>query len=99
MQLNVLATQKMLALARRMKHLQIFLHVSTAYANCDRDLIEEVVYPPPVDYRKLIDCLRCVLTSGCWVSAPALVETWEETGLELLAAASTAGWTRTWFLL
>lgn len=60
MQLNVLATQKMLALARRMKHLQIFIHVSTAYANCDRDLIEETVYSPPVDYCKLIDCLECV---------------------------------------
>ncbi|XP_034541660.1 fatty acyl-CoA reductase 1 isoform X2 [Notolabrus celidotus] len=56
-QLNVLATQKMLALAHRMKHLEVFLHVSTAYANCDRELIEEVVYTPPVDYRKLIDSL------------------------------------------
>lgn len=58
MQLNVLATQKILALARRMKRLQIFIHISTAYANCDRELIEEVVYPPPVDYRRLIDSLE-----------------------------------------
>ncbi|XP_041852895.1 fatty acyl-CoA reductase 1 isoform X2 [Melanotaenia boesemani] len=57
MQLNVLATQKMLALAHRMKHLDIFIHISTAYAHCDREVIEEVVYPPPVDYRKLIDTL------------------------------------------
>ncbi|XP_028263541.1 fatty acyl-CoA reductase 1 isoform X2 [Parambassis ranga] len=57
MQLNVLATQMMLALAHRMKHLEVFIHVSTAYANCDRELIEEIVYPPPVDYRKLIDTL------------------------------------------
>ncbi|XP_072242714.1 fatty acyl-CoA reductase 1 isoform X2 [Leuresthes tenuis] len=57
MQLNVLATQKMLALAHRMKHLEIFIHISTAYAHCDREVIEEVVYPPPVDYRKLIDAL------------------------------------------
>lgn len=57
-QLNVLATQKMLALARRMKRLQIFIHISTAYANCDRELIEEVIYPPPVDYRRLIDSLE-----------------------------------------
>ncbi|CAJ1057575.1 fatty acyl-CoA reductase 1 isoform X2 [Xyrichtys novacula] len=57
MQLNVLATQKMLALAHRMKHLEVFIHVSTAYANCDRELIEEIVYPPPVDYHKLIDSL------------------------------------------
>ncbi|XP_029010132.1 fatty acyl-CoA reductase 1 isoform X2 [Betta splendens] len=58
MQLNVLATQKMLALAHKMKHLEVFLHVSTAYANCDRELIEEVVYPPPVDYKKLINTLE-----------------------------------------
>ncbi|TSQ92664.1 Fatty acyl-CoA reductase 1 [Bagarius yarrelli] len=58
MQLNVLATQKMLSLAHRMKQLQVFIHVSTAYANCDRELIEEVVYPPPVDYKKLIDTLE-----------------------------------------
>ncbi|XP_043981504.1 fatty acyl-CoA reductase 1 isoform X1 [Gambusia affinis] len=56
-QLNVLATQKMLALAHRMKHLEIFIHVSTAYAHCDREVIEEVVYPPPVNYRKLLDTL------------------------------------------
>ncbi|XP_062276525.1 fatty acyl-CoA reductase 1 [Scomber scombrus] len=57
MKLNVLAPQKMVALAHRMKHLEIFIHISTAYANCDRELIEEVVYPPPVDYRRLIDTL------------------------------------------
>ncbi|MEQ2165881.1 cyclin-dependent kinase inhibitor far1 [Goodea atripinnis] len=40
-----------------MKHLEVFIHVSTAYAHCDREVIEEVVYPPPVNYRKLIDTL------------------------------------------
>lgn len=58
MQLNVLATQKMLSLAHGMKQLEVFIHISTAYAHCDRELIEEVVYPPPVDYRKLIDTLE-----------------------------------------
>ncbi|XP_072574256.1 fatty acyl-CoA reductase 1 isoform X2 [Paramormyrops kingsleyae] len=58
MLLNVLATQKVVALARRMKHLEVFIHVSTAYANCDRTVIEEMVYPPPVDYKKLIDSLE-----------------------------------------
>lgn len=58
MQLNVLATQMMLALAHRMKHLEVFVHVSTAYSNCNRELIEEAIYAPPVDYRKLIDTLE-----------------------------------------
>ena len=29
------------------------MHVSTAYANCDQDSIEERIYPPPVDPEKL----------------------------------------------
>lgn len=58
MQLNVLATQKMLSLAHGMKQLEVFIHISTAYANCDRELIEEVIYPPPVDYTKLINTLE-----------------------------------------
>lgn len=38
--------------------LQVFVHVSTAYANCDRPFIEEVVYPTPVDPQKLIDAME-----------------------------------------
>lgn len=57
-QLNVLATLKMLRLAQSMKNLEVFIHVSTAYANCNREVIEEVVYTPPVDYRRLIDTLE-----------------------------------------
>lgn len=60
-QLNVIATQELLSLAQRMKNLEVFMHVSTAYAYCNRKQIEEVVYPPPVDPRKLIDSLEYVL--------------------------------------
>lgn len=38
--------------------LQVFIHISTAYANCDRPFIEEMVYNPPVDPQKLIDVLE-----------------------------------------
>ena len=54
----MLATQKMVALAHRVKHLEAFLNVSTAYATCDRELTAEVIYHPPVDYKKLIDTLE-----------------------------------------
>ncbi|KFQ41424.1 Fatty acyl-CoA reductase 1, partial [Nestor notabilis] len=56
--LNVTATQELLFLAQRMKTLEVFIHVSTAYAYCNRKQIEEVVYPPPVDPRKLMDSLE-----------------------------------------
>ncbi|XP_069479710.1 fatty acyl-CoA reductase 1 isoform X7 [Ambystoma mexicanum] len=58
MQLNVIATRQLVLLAQRMKKLEVFIHVSTAYANCNRKHIEEVVYQPPVDPRKLIDSLE-----------------------------------------
>ncbi|KAJ3612459.1 hypothetical protein NHX12_020734 [Muraenolepis orangiensis] len=57
LQLNVTATQQLLALARKMIHLDAFIHMSTAYANCDRHHIDEVIYPPPVEPVKLIESL------------------------------------------
>ncbi|XP_072906004.1 fatty acyl-CoA reductase 1 isoform X4 [Hemitrygon akajei] len=58
MQLNVVATRQLLTFAQLMKKLEVFIHVSTAYAHCNRKLIEEVIYPPPVDPKKLIEALE-----------------------------------------
>ncbi|KAK2103716.1 cyclin-dependent kinase inhibitor far1 [Saguinus oedipus] len=41
-----------------MKNMEVFMHVSTAYAYCNRKQIDEVVYPPPVDPKKLTDSLE-----------------------------------------
>ncbi|XP_020857626.1 fatty acyl-CoA reductase 1 isoform X2 [Phascolarctos cinereus] len=57
-QLNVIATRQLILLAKQMKNLEVFMHVSTAYAYCNRKHIDEVVYPPPVDPKKLIDSLE-----------------------------------------
>ncbi|KAG8438392.1 hypothetical protein GDO86_008901 [Hymenochirus boettgeri] len=60
--LNVIATRQLLHLVQKMKKLEVCVHVSTAYANRDRKNTEEIVYPPPVDPRKLIESLEvCVL--------------------------------------
>ncbi|XP_076862675.1 fatty acyl-CoA reductase 1 isoform X1 [Brachyhypopomus gauderio] len=58
LQLNVIATQQLLALAQQMQHLDAFIHISTAYANCNRRHIDEVIYPPPVEPKKLIDSVK-----------------------------------------
>ncbi|KAI1883355.1 hypothetical protein AGOR_G00230570 [Albula goreensis] len=58
LQLNVMATQQLLSLAQRMQRLEAFIHISTAYANCNRHHIDEVIYPPPVQPEKLIDSLE-----------------------------------------
>ncbi|XP_038663847.1 fatty acyl-CoA reductase 1 isoform X2 [Scyliorhinus canicula] len=58
MQLNVVATRQLITFAQLMKKLEVFIHVSTAYAHCNRKHIEEVIYPPPVDPKKLIEALE-----------------------------------------
>uniref|UniRef100_A0A8C9QZF8 Fatty acyl-CoA reductase n=1 Tax=Scleropages formosus TaxID=113540 RepID=A0A8C9QZF8_SCLFO len=58
LQLNVIATQQLLSLAKQMHNLEAFVHISTAYANCNRRHIDEVIYPPPVEPKKLIDSLE-----------------------------------------
>ncbi|XP_064599994.1 fatty acyl-CoA reductase 1-like [Liolophura sinensis] len=58
LELNVIGVQKMIKLCKQLKHLEAFVHVSTAYANCDRPFIEEVIYPVPVHPHKLLDSLE-----------------------------------------
>ncbi|KAL7992196.1 hypothetical protein Chor_016452 [Crotalus horridus] len=72
-QLNVIATQQLLLLAQKMKNLDVFVHVSTAFAYCNRKHIEEVVYPPPVDPKKLIDSLEWMDDSLVNVITPKLI--------------------------
>ncbi|KAJ8956341.1 hypothetical protein NQ318_015079 [Aromia moschata] len=52
--INVRATRDMLRLARQIPHLKSFVHVSTLYSNCNKDVVLEKVYPPAVSYETLI---------------------------------------------
>ncbi|XP_076450257.1 fatty acyl-CoA reductase 1-like [Babylonia areolata] len=57
-QMNVVGVQHLSKLCRRMPQLQSLVHVSTAYANCDREQVAEQVYEPPLHPRKLIDAME-----------------------------------------
>ncbi|KAJ8978354.1 hypothetical protein NQ317_002663 [Molorchus minor] len=46
--INMLGTQRLIELCKRMDNLECLVHVSTAYCNCDRSEVKEVVYPPPI---------------------------------------------------
>ncbi|KAJ8721259.1 hypothetical protein PYW07_002034 [Mythimna separata] len=46
---NVRGTKYVLHLCQRMKNIKAFVHVSTAYCNTDKQILEEKVYPPPAD--------------------------------------------------
>uniref|UniRef100_V5GSY3 Fatty acyl-CoA reductase n=1 Tax=Anoplophora glabripennis TaxID=217634 RepID=V5GSY3_ANOGL len=58
--INVLGTQRLVELCKKMNHLECLVHVSTAYCNCDRSEVKEVVYPPsigPNQITSLVDVL------------------------------------------
>lgn len=51
---NVRGTRELLELAKQMKFLDNFIHVSTAYAFCMRSVIGEEFYEPPFDEEMII---------------------------------------------
>lgn len=52
---NVVSVDNLLQFASRMSHLEALVHVSTAYSNCDRKLVDETFYEAPIDANKLIE--------------------------------------------
>ncbi|KAL0281194.1 UNVERIFIED_CONTAM: hypothetical protein PYX00_002256 [Menopon gallinae] len=56
--INMLGTKRLVELCHRMLKLEALIHVSTAYCNCDRGVVNEVIYPPPYDPEKIIQCME-----------------------------------------
>ncbi|XP_043944137.1 fatty acyl-CoA reductase 2 isoform X2 [Protopterus annectens] len=79
LRLNVCGTQRILALARQMQKLDAFIHISTAYANCNRRQIDEVIYALPVDPKKLIDSVEWMDESIIREITPQLIGDWPNT--------------------
>lgn len=59
-QMNLIGTQRVIELCKELKKLCAFVHVSTAYANCDRSTVAEEVYKPPIEPNKLIEMLDLI---------------------------------------
>ncbi|CAK9805522.1 Putative fatty acyl-CoA reductase CG5065 [Anthophora quadrimaculata] len=51
---NTRSTRDLCNLAKTMKNLVAFVHVSTAFSQSDKPVIEEIVYPPPADWKDTI---------------------------------------------
>ncbi|XP_071875697.1 putative fatty acyl-CoA reductase CG5065 isoform X3 [Bombus fervidus] len=56
--LNTRGTKQMLELAKEMKHLKLFAHISTAYCHLEEKILREKPYPPPADPHKIIKCVE-----------------------------------------
>ncbi|RNA02455.1 fatty acyl-CoA reductase -like protein, partial [Brachionus plicatilis] len=53
--INVIGTKKVLELCKSLNNLEVLVHVSTAYANCDKKYVTEEVFKPPVMPEKIIE--------------------------------------------
>ncbi|NXX51383.1 FACR1 reductase, partial [Tricholaema leucomelas] len=79
LQLNAMGTQRLLELARQMQNLEAFIHISTAYANCVRKCIDEIIYPPPAEPKKLFDLVEWLDESIIQDITPKLLGAWPNT--------------------
>lgn len=57
-EMNVNGLKKIINLAKKIKNLEAFVHVSTCYANCDLNEIDEKIYESTVDIRNLSQTLE-----------------------------------------
>lgn len=71
--INMLGTKRLVELCHQMMSLEALIHVSTAYCNCDRDEVNEVIYPPPYDPEKIIQCVQWMDDSLIQVLTPKLI--------------------------
>ncbi|KAG5327386.1 FACR1 reductase, partial [Pseudoatta argentina] len=55
---NVRATRDICILAQSMKNLKALVYISTAFAHLNKTFIEEKMYPPIADWRKMIEIVE-----------------------------------------
>ncbi|KAH8234315.1 hypothetical protein KR038_007255 [Drosophila bunnanda] len=56
--INMLGTKRLVELCHRMLSLDALIHVSTAYCNCDRTDVSEVIYAPPYNPDDIISLIN-----------------------------------------
>jgi len=57
-EMNVIGTQRLIALCHKMTKLTSVVHASTAYANCDLRETQEAIYEPPVQPENIIGATK-----------------------------------------
>ncbi|XP_017783688.1 PREDICTED: putative fatty acyl-CoA reductase CG5065 [Nicrophorus vespilloides] len=74
--INVKGTKEMLMLGRECKHLQSFVHVSTAFSNCHMYNIEEKLYKPPFRTEEIISLVQSKSDEELEKLTPSLLSQW-----------------------
>ncbi|XP_071644754.1 fatty acyl-CoA reductase wat-like [Temnothorax longispinosus] len=77
--INVNATATILKLAKHMPNLKSFIHVSTAYANCHVEHIEERFYSYPINHKDLIMFTRYLNENVIEEKISRIISRWPNT--------------------
>lgn len=78
--INVLGTREIIRLAKEMTNLKSCMYVSTAYANCVHDKIEEKFYTAPYDYNGVISLVASANDDKkLEIITPSLTDGWPNT--------------------
>jgi len=58
LEINVCAVEEVCRLCHQIKDLQAFVHVSTAYSQCNQEIIQEKIYRSTIDTRSILQTLN-----------------------------------------
>ncbi|XP_037814873.1 putative fatty acyl-CoA reductase CG5065 [Lucilia sericata] len=71
--INMLGTKRLVELCHRMMSLDALIHVSTAYCNCDRTEVSEVIYAPPYNPDDIISLVNWLPEDTLDTLTPSLI--------------------------
>lgn len=72
-EMNVVGLQRMLELGKKLPSLVSFVHISTAYANCNVMEIKEEIYPPPLQPKQLLSAVGWMDADTLDILTPKMV--------------------------
>lgn len=73
-EMNTAGTDRVIELAKKIKKLKAFIHMSTAFCSVDIDVFEEKVYPSPDDPKKVIEVCKWINNDALVKATPALIK-------------------------
>lgn len=72
--MNIHGVNRVLMFCKKLIHLKSFLHVSTAYANCNEMKIEEKIYEPPLHPSKILEAADWMGTDIMNILTPKMIK-------------------------
>lgn len=72
-EMNTIGTKKLLDLAREMKHLECFVHLSTAFCHVDQEELGERIYDSPDDPEDVMRLVQWLDDEGIDIITPKLL--------------------------